>query len=79
MAAPLKTAAIVIYATLLLLWLTIPQGMTNFLQGLVPNPVQQALLEGAQTIRAAVQTIGLDAPYAKARAFFLHVTHKDAE
>lgn len=79
MAAPLKSAAIVIYATLLLLWLTIPQSMTNFLQGLAPNSVQQALLDGAQTIRAAMQAFHLDAPYAKARALFLHVTHKDAE
>jgi len=78
-AAPLKTTAIVIYATLLLLWLTIPQSMSNFLQGLAPSPVQQTLLAGAQTIRGAIELTHLDAPYRQARALFLRVTHKDQE
>ena len=78
-AAPLKTAAIVIYVTLLLLWLTIPQSMSNFLQGLAPSPVQQALLASAQTLRGAIEATHLDAPYRHARALFLRVTHKDQE
>ena len=46
-----RTAAVIIYATLALLVLTIPQSLPNWLRDMEENPVQQVLL-GASGVQA---------------------------
>ena len=69
-AGPVRTAAVVIYATLALLILTIPQALPNWLRDMEENPVQEVLLRAATGAQAASQAIGLDVPYRRARAAF---------
>jgi len=69
-ARPLRTAAVVIYATLALLVLTIPQSLPNWLRDMEENPVQQALLRAASGVQAAAEAVGLAVPYRRARAAF---------
>jgi hypothetical protein len=71
---PLAQAAIVIYATLLLLLIAIPQGLTNWLKNIDPNPVQIAALEAATTIERASNRIAFSWPYHEARRIFLDAT-----
>jgi len=78
-ASPVKSAATVIYATLLLLVLTIPQSLVNWLQGFNPNPAQQVLLVGAQSLRSAIKMTGMDAVFVAARSSFLRLTNKDVD
>jgi len=77
--SPVKSAAIIIYATLLLLVLTIPQSVVNWLQGFNPNPTQQILLAGAQSLRGAIRLTGVDVPYRAARSTFLRLTNKELD
>jgi len=67
---PLRTATVIVYATLALLILTIPQSLPNWLRDMEENPVQQALLHAASGVQAASQAVGLDVPYRRARAAF---------
>ncbi len=67
---PVRTAAVIIYATLALLVLTIPQGLPNWLRDREESPAQQALLWAATGVEAVSQAIGLDVPYRRARAAF---------
>ncbi len=69
-ARPVRTAAVIIYATLGLLVLTIPQSLPNWLRDREENPVQQVLLTAASGVQAAAQAVGLDVPYRRARAAF---------
>ena len=69
-AHPVRTAAIVIYATFALLILTIPQSLPNWLRDREENPVQQVLLRAAGGVEAAAQAVALDVPYRRARAAF---------
>ena len=69
-AHPVRTAAIIIYATLALLILTIPQSLPNWLRDMEENPVQQVLLQAASGVQAASELVGLDVPYRWARATF---------
>jgi hypothetical protein len=74
---PVRTAAMVIYATFALLILTIPQSLPNWLRDMEENPVQQVLLQAASGVQAASQAVGLDIPYRRARAAFHAWTGKE--
>ena len=65
-----RTAAVIIYATLALLIVTIPQSLPNWLRDMEDNPVQQVLLTAASGVQTAAQAVGLDLPYRRARAAF---------
>jgi len=78
-AHPVRTAAVIIYATFLLLIVTIPQSMTNWLRDMNENPVQQVLLRVAEGVQSASQRTGLDVPYRWMRARFLAVTGKEED
>ena len=67
---PVRTAAVIIYATLALLILTIPQSLPNWLRDMEENPVQLVLLRAAGGVEAAAQAARLDVPYRRARATF---------
>jgi hypothetical protein len=72
----LATTSIVIYATLVLLALTIPRGLVNWSRNFDPNPLQEAALRFAQTVQLGSRQLGLNLPYAKARELFLTLTGK---
>jgi hypothetical protein len=76
-ANPVRTAAVVIYATLALLVLTIPQSLVNWLHDMEENPVQQVLLPVAEALQAASHKASLDVTYLRARAKFLALTGKE--
>ena len=70
-AAPtVRTAAVVVYATLALLILTIPQSLPNWLRDMEENPAQQVLLRAAEAVHAGSQSVRLDVPYRWARSAF---------
>jgi hypothetical protein len=73
----LRIAAIVIYAVLALLVITIPQGPVNWLHDMNSNPVQEALLRGAEFLQEASQQTGLAAPYQRARSLFFALAGKE--
>jgi hypothetical protein len=75
-AHPLRTAAVVIYATLALLGLAIPRGLVGWARDMQPGPRQEAVLAAAQEIEAFSQWSRIDEPYRLARAFFLETTGK---
>jgi hypothetical protein len=72
----LVTTSIVIYATLVLLAITIPRGLVNWTRNFDPNPLQQVVLRFAQTVQLGSRQLGLDVPYAKGRELFLYLTGK---
>ncbi len=74
---PVRTAAIIIYATFALLILTIPQSLTNWLRDMNENPVQQALLVAVDAVQSASHRVGLDVAYRRARAGFYALTGKE--
>jgi hypothetical protein len=76
-AQPIRTAAIIIYATFALLILTIPQSVPNWLRDMEENPVQHVLLGAASGVQAAAEALGLDVPYRRARAAFHAWTGKE--
>jgi hypothetical protein len=73
---PLRTTAIVIYATLALLALTIPRSLVNWLKGFEPNGVQIMALQAAEGLAALSHRIGADRPFAAGREWFLMATGK---
>jgi hypothetical protein len=73
---PLRTTAIVIYATLALLALTIPRSLTNWVNGYEPNKVQMLALQAAEGLAALSHRIGVDRPFALGRDWFLMATGK---
>jgi hypothetical protein len=76
-AGPVPTAGVVIYGTLVLLLIAIPQSVVNRLKDLDPGPVQDALLGAAESIEALSVRIGANAPYRRLRQLFLDVTGKN--
>jgi hypothetical protein len=73
-AGQLRTAAIVIYATLVLLAVTIPQSVVNWLADMNANPVQEAALRGAQLLGNLPQRSGVAAVYQRARDLFIAIS-----
>ena len=74
---PLRTAAIVIYATLALLAIAIPQSPANWLRDMKSSAVQETLLRGAEALEDAARRTGIDVPYRRARALFLAFAGKE--
>jgi hypothetical protein len=73
-AGALRTAAIVIYGTLLLLAVTIPQSVVNWLADMNANPVQETALRGAEVLGNLSQRTGVPAVYQRARAIFIAIS-----
>jgi hypothetical protein len=68
---PLRTAAIVIYATLALLVAAIPQSLTNWLRDMKSSELQERLLPGAEWLQSLSERAGLTTPYRRGRELFL--------
>ena len=68
---PLRTAAMVIYLTLALLVVMIPQSMVNWLGDMNANVVQESLFRAAESLRKVADATGAATPYRRARALFL--------
>jgi hypothetical protein len=71
--SPLRTTAIVIYATLGLLVAAIPQSLANWLREMRGSAVQERLLLGAETLQSLSERAGLAAPYRRGRELFLMI------
>ena len=70
-ASALRTAAIVIFATLALLAVTIPQSLVNWLNDMNGNPVQETALRGAEVLRNLSQRVGVATLYQRSRDIFI--------
>jgi hypothetical protein len=73
-ASALRTATIVIYATLMLLAVTIPKSVVNWLADMNGNPVQETALRGAEILRNLSQRSGVAAVYQRARGLFIAIS-----
>jgi hypothetical protein len=73
---PLKTTSVVIYATLLLLAVTIPRALVNWSKNFEPNVAQEAALRVAEAIQSLSQRVGADWLYREGRKEFLELTGK---
>jgi hypothetical protein len=73
-AGNLRAAAIVIYATLALLAVTIPQSVMNWLADMNGNPVQETALRGAEILRNLSQRAGVATVYQRARGIFIAIS-----
>jgi hypothetical protein len=73
-AGALRTAAIVIYATLGLLAVSIPQSVVNWLADMNGNPVEETALRGADVLRNLSQRTGVAAVYQQARDIFIAIS-----
>ena len=73
-AGALRTAAIVIYATLVLLAVTIPQSIENWLADMNGNPVQETALRGAEVLGNLSERTGVPTVYQRARAIFMAIS-----
>jgi hypothetical protein len=76
-ARPVRSAAVIVYATFVLLILAIPQSLTNWLRDMNENPVQQVALRAADAVQSVSQRVGLDIAYRRARAGFYALTGKE--
>ena len=70
----LRTAAIVIYATLVLLAVTIPQSVVNWVADMNGNPVEETALRGAEVLRNLSQRAGVATVYQRARDIFIAIS-----
>jgi hypothetical protein len=73
-ANPLRTAAIVLYGTLALLAVTIPQSVVNWLADMNGNPVEETALRGAEALRNLSEQAGVAAVYQRARDIFIAIS-----
>jgi len=73
-AKPLRAAALVIYGTLALLALAIPQSLTNWLRDMNENPVEALALRGAEVLQSAAERTGVPAVYRHARDAFIAIS-----
>ena len=73
-ASPLRTTALILYVTLVLLALTIPQSLTNWLSDMNGSPVQETALRGAEILRNLSQRSGVAGVYQRARDLFIAVS-----
>jgi hypothetical protein len=76
-ARPLRTAAVVIYATLCLLAIAIPQSLVNRVRDINNSAIEEALLPAAEALQQASERAGLTVPYQHARALFLAFAGKE--
>ena len=70
----LRSAAIVLYATLVLLAVTIPQSVVNWLADMNGNPVQETALRGAEVLRNLSQRAGVATVYQRGRDIFIAIS-----
>jgi hypothetical protein len=70
----LCTAAIVLYATLVLLAVTIPQSVVNWLADMNGNPVEDTALRGAEVLRNLSQRAGIATVYQRGRDIFIAIS-----
>jgi hypothetical protein len=73
-AKALRAATLVIYGTLILLALTVPQSLTNWLREMNENPLEVLALRGAEAWQSAAERSGLPAVYRRARDLFIAVS-----
>jgi hypothetical protein len=73
----LRSTAFVVYGTLVLAWLLVPQGLTNWLKDFDPTPPGAALLSVALGVQQFSERIGLNVPYERGRALFIRWTGKE--
>jgi hypothetical protein len=73
-AGALRTAAIVIYATLGLLAVSIPQSVVNWLADMNGNPAEETALRGADVLRNLSQRAGVATVYQRARDIFIAIS-----
>ena len=73
-AGQLRTATIVIYATLALLAVAIPQSVVNWLADMNGNPAQETALRGAEALRNLSQRAGVATVYQRARDLFIAIS-----
>jgi hypothetical protein len=76
---PLRTTAIVIYGTLVLLALAVPRGLVNWSKNFEPNAAQDILLRTAEVLQSLSRRTGADWPYRQGREVFLRATGKREE
>jgi hypothetical protein len=72
----LRTTSTVIYATLALLALTIPQSLVNWVKSFEPGKAQVLALQAAEGFAWFSHSIGADRPFLVGREWFLKVTGK---
>jgi hypothetical protein len=77
--SPLHSTAVVIYATLALLAVAIPQSVTNWLREMKGSVVQENLLLGAEALQSVSEKVGVAEPYRRCREFFLTTTGQDGK
>jgi hypothetical protein len=73
-ANPLRIAAIVIYATLMLLAVTIPQSVENWLADMNGNRLEDTALRGAEVLRNLSERAGVATVYQRARDIFIAIS-----
>jgi hypothetical protein len=73
-AGDLRTAAIVLYATLMLLAVTIPQSVVNWLADMNGNSVEETALRGAEALRNLSRRAGVATVYQRARDIFIAIS-----
>ena len=77
-AGALGKTAVVIYAALLLLALTIPESLAGWIRDMKSIEIQEALLPAAQALQRFGEDTGISVPYTRARAAFLALTSGQA-
>jgi hypothetical protein len=76
---PLVTTSVVIYATLVLLAITIPRGLVNWAKNFEPSAPQAIVLNVAESIASLSHRIGADWAFARCRDLFLRATGKSED
>ncbi|HRF07348.1 MAG TPA: hypothetical protein PL193_01700 [Xanthobacteraceae bacterium] len=72
----LRQASIVLYATLVLLWLSIPQSVSNWSRDYLPAAVAAYATPVAEAVETLARVVRVSAPYDWSRELFLSVTRK---
>ncbi len=73
---PLRTAAIILYATLALLWLAIPQSVTTFSRESLPEWTRGVAVPVAEAVERGSRAVGIPAVYEALRDLFLRAFDK---
>jgi hypothetical protein len=73
----LRAASAVVYGALLLAWLMVPQGLTNWLKDLDPSTPRTMLLRVALDVEQFSGRIGANFLYERGRALFIRWTGKE--
>ncbi len=71
--------AVILYATLAVLALTVPANLVNWLKGLRPSHTQELLIPYAEKLEKFSERVGADVPYKRVRGLFLKWTGKDED